>query len=384
MIAPKTGKASHCPVEADLALRGILGDLQLMTLPNATESSTPCVICGTGLVRTDLGSSSPRYPCRVCGPYQLAEYAAQHLYEAVGLASGRLHMLADHHLFSAVIRERVEITRSEVHIASFEELRSAARPLPDGYLGSVDRLLIYVGDHIPRLGQPVRLVLPVDYPLAYARDGAELGEILKLGGELGYLRVSGGGDDLMIVPTPDGWRRLQDLRTRRAVARQAFVAMWFGDEMSAAFADGFAPALEQTGYRPVRIDRVEHNDKVDDRIVAAIRQSGLVVADFTGGRGGVYFEAGLAQGLGLPVIWTCRRDYFDREGVHFDTRKYKPHFVGEPWRPPRAPPASNRGDPTDVPSNGGYQRLARPATKNIDRELRWAQHLGLCIALAHQ
>lgn len=52
------------------------------------------------------------------------------------------------------------------------------------------------------------------------------------------------------------------------------------------------------------------------------------MADLTGYRGGVYWEAGFAYGLGLPVIYTCHKswlkpEYNDnneitREGVHFD------------------------------------------------------------------
>ena len=34
-----------------------------------------------------------------------------------------------------------------------------------------------------------------------------------------------------------------------------------------------------------------------------------MVCDLTGYRGGVYFEAGFASGLGLPVIYTCRKDW---------------------------------------------------------------------------
>jgi hypothetical protein len=44
------------------------------------------------------------------------------------------------------------------------------------------------------------------------------------------------------------------------------------------------------------------------------------VADFTGQRGGVYFEAGFALGLGQQVIWLCRKDVLN--DVHFDTRQY--------------------------------------------------------------
>jgi nucleoside 2-deoxyribosyltransferase len=105
--------------------------------------------------------------------------------------------------------------------------------------------------------------------------------------------------------------------------------MWFAEEMDDAWANGFQPGVESGGhFKAVRIDRLEHNDKIDDMIVAEIRRSGLMVADFTGDRGGVYFEAGYAKGLGLPVIWTCRQDWMD--SLHFDTEHYN-HIV---WTTP--------------------------------------------------
>ena len=39
---------------------------------------------------------------------------------------------------------------------------------------------------------------------------------------------------------------------------------------------------------------------------------------------GFIFEAGLAMGLGIPVIFTCRHDMLDK--LHFDTRQYN-HIV---------------------------------------------------------
>jgi nucleoside 2-deoxyribosyltransferase len=70
----------------------------------------------------------------------------------------------------------------------------------------------------------------------------------------------------------------------------------------------------------MRVDKKEHANKIDDEIIAEIRRSAFLVADFTGHRGGVYFEAGFAMGLGLPVIWMCRRD--DVKNLHFDIRQY--------------------------------------------------------------
>jgi nucleoside 2-deoxyribosyltransferase len=50
-----------------------------------------------------------------------------------------------------------------------------------------------------------------------------------------------------------------------------------------------------------------------------------VVAEFSGDRGGVYFEAGFAMGLGLPVVWVVRDDELKK--VHFDTN----HFNHITW-----------------------------------------------------
>jgi nucleoside 2-deoxyribosyltransferase len=55
-----------------------------------------------------------------------------------------------------------------------------------------------------------------------------------------------------------------------------------------------------------------------DEIKAEIRQSRFVIADVTHHRNGVYFEAGFADGLGVPVIWAC--DEKDADNTHFDAK----------------------------------------------------------------
>jgi hypothetical protein len=60
--------------------------------------------------------------------------------------------------------------------------------------------------------------------------------------------------------------------------------------------------------------------QICDEIIAEIRRSRFVVADYTGHRGGVYYEAGFAAGRGLPVILTCRNSDMDK--LHFDIRQY--------------------------------------------------------------
>ena len=97
-----------------------------------------------------------------------------------------------------------------------------------------------------------------------------------------------------------------------------FCAMWFSDEVKPLWTDVIEPAIRSAGYEPLRIDSKQHNGKIDDEIMASIRGSRFVVADFTGGQGGVYYEAGFAHGLELPVIFMCR----EGDDLHFDIRQY--------------------------------------------------------------
>lgn len=140
--------------------------------------------------------------------------------------------------------------------------------------------------------------------------------------------------------TSKGFERIESLESSGPATLQAFVAMWFAKEMKEAWRLAFAPAIRDAGYKPFRIDNLQHNGKIDDAIVAEIKRSRFLVADFTCGgvdseegfqpnpRGGVYYEAGLAHGLGMEVIFTCREDRL--AWLHFDTRQFA-HIV---WKTP--------------------------------------------------
>lgn len=111
-------------------------------------------------------------------------------------------------------------------------------------------------------------------------------------------------------------RKLKRLISINAFSRDCFVAMWFDASMEEVYQCGIYKPLKDIGFNPVRVDKIEHNDRIDQIIFDLIRRSRFVVADFTGNRAGVYYESGFASGLGLPVIHTCRRDSFVER--HFD------------------------------------------------------------------
>jgi nucleoside 2-deoxyribosyltransferase len=135
-----------------------------------------------------------------------------------------------------------------------------------------------------------------------------------------------GGRPVEFTITPAGWERAAELAVRPNVSRTGFVALHFTPEMLRMFEEAFAPAIRRAGFEPHLANVPAHNEQIDARIVREIRQCRFVVADVTGARTGVYFEAGYALGHGRPVIWTCWEDA--QHDMHFDTRQYN-HIL---WR----------------------------------------------------
>lgn len=106
---------------------------------------------------------------------------------------------------------------------------------------------------------------------------------------------------------------------------RVFVAMAFDhNDTDELFDLSLDPVVsEVVGSRARRVDRVEHNDDIDDRIMAELAASDVVIADLTYARPSVYFEAGWAAKHHGRVIYTARRDHLSRdasdgERVHFD------------------------------------------------------------------
>lgn len=104
---------------------------------------------------------------------------------------------------------------------------------------------------------------------------------------------------------------------------QIFVAMMFSDETAAVYEKAYKPVIQSLNYSAMRIDEKDYTGSIIDEIKSEITDSVALIADLTGNRGGVYYEAGIAKGLQLcnhpiKLVFTCKRDFFDTERVHFD------------------------------------------------------------------
>jgi hypothetical protein len=163
--------------------------------------------------------------------------------------------------------------------------------------------------------------------ITWAVNGQEVLHLLEYLTEEKFIAQRGRSISAFFVSLlAKGFSYIEQLNTVNLESNIGFCAMWFDDSLNFLWDKAIEPAIGNTGYQPLRIDKKEHVNRIDDEIFADIRRSRFVVADFTHGekgvRGGVYFEAGFAQGLGLPVIWTCRKDMLSEDKLHFDIRQY--------------------------------------------------------------
>lgn len=277
-----------------------------------------CHLCGghDAQVAVDFATGMRIVSCKRCGHYGISEEAAD--------ALGTAEMRSRRYVLSGLARNGpTGQHRLRITAAALPQLLADA-PVPTDIFEAADRMLLHLSSKLEGFNGTAR-VNRDDYPLIFARSPDEYSAILTHLLEAGILR---GGTSNTYALTADGWRRLRELRIGATTSDQAFVAMSFAPELRDAWENGFKPALVAGGYAPVRVDGIPHNDKICDRIVLEIRRSGLVVADFTGQRGGVYFEAGLALGLGKSVVWTCKES--DVDNLHFDTRQYRHILWSDP------------------------------------------------------
>lgn len=268
----------------------------------------PCEICGRAAhPLSSAGYDGIGQACPLCGHFWLSGTGQAVIRHVSSQSKVKLSgWVRDQNM----IGEIPELTNDRIQSIS-------ATSLP-GIIERADRLLTFAIQEQNKLGETFNTRDPAYIAVTYSKDveeAAYFAQFLHKKGLIELQNLAGGA-----AVTPNGYERYEQLRARQSASAQGFVAMWFEHHLQEAYSNGFEIGIRQAGYDPLRIDRTEHVGKIDDEIIAQIRRSRFVVADFTGHRGGVYFEAGFALGLDLPVIWTCHQDSLHE--LHFDIRQF--------------------------------------------------------------
>lgn len=132
--------------------------------------------------------------------------------------------------------------------------------------------------------------------------------------------------------TVEGWIEYENLLRDQSIGRKAFIAMPFGKpDLEREWLPKLRKAVVQTGYELERVDDNPKAGLIDTRMKLQIKEARFLLVELTHGNLGAYWEAGLAEGLGKPVIYMHREEASDNETsdkVHFDVE----HAFRVVWR----------------------------------------------------
>jgi nucleoside 2-deoxyribosyltransferase len=265
-----------------------------------------CAFCGTSADIRPRTGDALTFTCSRCGNYTIVGTAESLLRDRPiqnpGAVSGWIR------------RQNSMGVTPNIGSGDVPRLRALTKP---AFRERVERYLVAVADKTQTLDEWFKPGQEEFIGISYSDHVNELVVILEYLRQEGLMTSTLKGDERL---TPKGYIAADELRAKRAASTQAFVAMWFAEEMEQVYEKGIKPAIERAGFAPMLIINKEHANKIDDEIIAEIRRSAFLVADFTGHRQNVYFETGFAIGLARQVVWTCRKDQI--KDLHFDIRQY--------------------------------------------------------------
>ena len=196
-------------------------------------------------------------------------------------------------------------------------------PLPD-IAEQANNLIIWLAEHSSQ-GEQCSIEAKTHQSIIGAKTPWGISVILKhlvgqglLDGK--YLETTGGPQALVTLSFR-GLEHYQQLKRGAVDSRRAFMAMEYGNKELDDIVDTyFKPAVADTGFELYRLTEKPKAGLIDDRLRVEIRSSRFLISDLTHDNRGAYWEAGYAEGLGKPVIYTCKKDVFNK--THFDTNHH--------------------------------------------------------------
>ncbi|NRT90897.1 hypothetical protein [Clostridium beijerinckii] len=100
----------------------------------------------------------------------------------------------------------------------------------------------------------------------------------------------------------------------------AFVVMSFSENkvLKDAYELGIKATIKKCGYNCIRVDEIEHNRRITDKVIECIKSAKFIIADLTEQRPNCYYELGFAHALEKEVIHLVK----EGEVIHFDIKDY--------------------------------------------------------------
>lgn len=292
-----------------------------MTNSITIQGNCPLCNCGMGCKARQMPDIGVvEHECGNCGKFTITSQAIGELGDNAWKVAAYVAEQSQRGIIPTIYSTQRTVTGNAP--AGSVGLDTAIEMFPRTVPERLDRALLNLAAATKHLGQNIKIGSEGANPLLFAKNGSEVFFVIQQFEQDGFIKGKVTSLPTEISLTGRGLNRAADLQRGLfgPFNKQVFVAMSFHKSLDQAWTDGLKLGIEDCGYSALRVDAKEHNEKICDVIVAEIRQSKFLIADFTLHRNGVYFEAGLMMGLGRPVIFTCRNDELGK--AHFDTRQY--------------------------------------------------------------
>jgi hypothetical protein len=200
-----------------------------------------------------------------------------------------------------------------------------ARPLLQD---QADNLVRWIGDNVKIGGQFIDIDRDAIQALVGSATFEEFELVFRYLRDTGLIEHKPGTGNIWVKTTLSfpGWQHYHELKRATLDSRRAFMAMQYDNEhLVDVFENVFRDAAAKTGFELFRlVDTPQPAGLIDDDLRVKIRGSRFLIADLTDGNAGAYWEAGYAEGLGKPVIYTCEKGVFEDSSSrpHFDTNHH--------------------------------------------------------------
>lgn len=301
-----------------------------------------CPICrAPNTTRQGAGANTVELHCPRCGRYQIQTLAETQLLNS-------RPAFPPMHLLSGLCRNMWDILNDKLLITvdlfkSWSELDAAAKvavPRDTDLASKGEYLMRFLRRKSKSLAETV-VLSPNELSVGFCANKQEMRFCLDYLAGKGLIEEDTSHKQpnaLCYRLTPAGWATLDSVLKPGEKAIAMVCLPSGGKDADLFWTQGVSLAITSAGLTAVRADSKECANKITDEIIVGIKKARCVVADLTGQSPLVYFQAGLAMGLGLPVYWTCEAGDLADKKLMVDTRQQ----IITPWTRDRLPEFSAR------------------------------------------
>lgn len=288
-----------------------------------------CYVCGANARETGVANGhSTKLTCDRCGQYNISSTCIAILgdpHKANCLLNTDEKKAAVGHWLRT--RGGDEAPQLSAEVAE----RLAKQPWFPSLVDQRENVLRFIGTMTGAPGEDVQINSGRDqYIFGCPKQGSILAIVEQLSHEglveFNNTPMLSGVHHMIASLTFRGWIEFENLQRGRTSGRTAFMAMPFNrPDLDDVWLPALRLAVKETGFELKRVDDEPKPGLIDVRMRLQIKQARFLIVELTHANSGAYWEAGFAEVLGKPVIYTIKSG----DKAHFDVD----HSLRITWSP---------------------------------------------------